>query len=121
MGIVFNNYEETMEGNIINRLFASFSELEQAIESAKATLVKKGNVPEEIMERLKSYDGILEKQRVIASRLCSSIEKEDWNEVNRNVALINGLSSMIRDDARAILSAITLGRDNPADKDTNYC
>jgi hypothetical protein len=112
-----------MEGNnnIIRRLFSSFSELEQAIESAKSTLLKKESIPDEIMERLNSYDGILEKQRVIASRLCQSIEKEDWDEVNRNVALINGLSSMIRDDARAILSAITLGREDLVDKQTNYC
>ena len=44
---------------IIDRLLSSFTELESAIASAKSTLRAKDNVPEEVFERLGSYDGIL--------------------------------------------------------------
>lgn len=98
-----------MQSNIIERLFASFTDLEQAITGAKRTLASKENVPAEIVTRLNSYDGILEKQRGLATRLCDHINKGNWDEVTRHVNLINGLSSMIRDDARAILSAIAKG------------
>jgi hypothetical protein len=92
--------------NIIQKLFQSFTELEDAIGSAKCTLAKRGEIPAEIMERLNSYDGILLKQRNLAHELCTHINQGDWDEVSRHVGLINGLSAMIRDDAKAILSLI---------------
>ena len=108
--------------NIIDRLFSSFNELEHAIESAKATLAKKKAVPEEIVRRLNSYDGILSKQRVLATSLCEHINKGNWDEVTRHVGLINGLSAMIRDDARAILSSVSLNSDQSTeDEITNFC
>ena len=97
-----------MQNNIIERLFSSFSELETAITSAKCTLMKKESVPAEILARLNSYDGILLKQKNLATSLCEHINKGDWDEVARHVSLINGLSAMIRDDARAILKAVSI-------------
>lgn len=111
-----------MQSNIIERLFSSFADLEQAIESAKVTLSKKESVPAEIMERLNSYDGILEKQRRLASTLCKHIEQGNWDEVSRHVTLINGLSAMIRDDARAILSSLSLNSDpKQDDEELPFC
>lgn len=111
-----------MDSTIIERLFASFTDLEQAIESAKTTLASKPSVPKEIVERLNSYDGILEKQRNLANKLCDLIKVGDWDEVSRHVSLINGLSAMIRDDARAILSAISAGEvAEESEEDTNFC
>ena len=107
--------------NIINRLFASFTDLESAINSARATLEEKESVPREVIERLESYDGILSKQRELASRLCESINAGDWGEVTRQVSLINGLSAMIRDDARAILSSLALNSDSEKDEEINFC
>ncbi len=109
-----------MQSNIIDKLYASFTDLETAIESAKKTLAQKENVPDEIMARLKSYDGILAKQRGLAASLCSHIERGNWDEVSRHVGLINGLSAMIRDDARAILSALTDENVN-TEEDVNFC
>ncbi len=105
---------------IIERLFSSFSALEQAIESAKSTLAKKESVPGEILERIKSYDTILSKQRTLATSLCEHINSGNWDEVSRHVNLINGLSSMIRDDARAILKALSNQGENQ-DDDTQIC
>jgi hypothetical protein len=106
---------------MVDRLFLSFSELEQAINGAKATLSAKGTIPDDIMKRLSSYDEILAKQKSLAGDLCDSMQKENWDEVNRLVSLINGLSAMIRDDARAILSALALNTDHKEEEDINFC
>lgn len=107
--------------NIINRLFSSFTELEQAIAGARETLAEKETVPDDVIKRLSSYDGILAKQRELAARLCDSINSGDWDEVSRQVGLINGLSAMIRDDARAILSSLALNSDFEEDETPNFC
>jgi DNA replication initiation complex subunit (GINS family) len=112
---------ETGQGNIIERLFASFQDLENAIEGAKVTLSKKETVPDDIIKRLGSYDGILAKQRTLATALCEHINTGNWDEVSRHVNLINGLSAMIRDDARAILSSISVESEEKAEEKTNYC
>ncbi|NMC61850.1 MAG: hypothetical protein GYA55_01640 [SAR324 cluster bacterium] len=110
-----------MQSNIIEKLYASFADLETAIESAKRTLAQKENVPAEIVERLKSYDGILAKQRGLAASLCEFINQGNWDEVSRHVGLINGLSAMIRDDARAILAALTDDTRVTEEEDINFC
>lgn len=111
-----------MENTIIERLFSSFTDLETAIESAKRTLRTKDHVPGEILARLDSYDGILAKQRGLAASLCEHINKGDWDEVNRHVGLINGLSALIRDDARAILSALVPAKGSAEEDGTsNFC
>ncbi|MDC0357650.1 hypothetical protein OAO01_02460 [Oligoflexia bacterium] len=107
--------------NIINRLFVSFTDLEQAIDKARSTLAAKESIPEEVIERLASYDGILSKQRELAARLCESINAGNWDEVSRTVGLINGLSAMIRDDARAILSSLALNTDVTEEDGANFC
>ena len=111
-----------MQNNIIERLFASFAELDKAIVSAKKTLASKESVPPEVIKRLDSYDGILLKQKTLAKELCEHIASGNWDEVNRHVGLINGLSAMIRDDARAILAALSSAPDKATvDEDMNYC
>lgn len=94
---------------IIERLFSSFTELERAIEGAKASLNARPGVPQTLIDRLNSYDGILEKQRVLATRLCEHINTGNWAEVGRQVNLINGLSAMIKDDACLVLKILAEG------------
>ncbi len=111
-----------MSNHIIDRLFTSFEDLEHAIISAKRTLLQKGNVPDSVLQRLSSYDGILDRQRALARDLCGHINNNNWTEVNRHVSLINGLSAMIRDDARAILSSLALNSDAAsAEDEQNFC
>ncbi len=109
------------QNNIVERLFTSFTELETAIHSAKNTLKSKESVPSEIIERLDSYDGILAKQRALAFTLCHHMEAGEWDEVNRHVSLINGLSAMIRDDARSILSSLSMNTEAREEEDINIC
>jgi hypothetical protein len=113
-----------MESNIIERLFASFSELEVAISKARTTFKNRSTVPDSVLRRLESYDTILAKQRSLAVSLCEAISRKNWDEVNRNVGLINGLSAMIRDDAKAILEAVATKEDHEQinlDENDNFC
>lgn len=112
---------ENVGSTIIERLYASFGELERAISSAKSTLAEKESVPVEIMKRIESYDGILAKQRDLAAKLCECISSGNWDEVARHVSLINGLSGMIRDDARAILGLLSGDKTKEVDSDTQLC
>ena len=111
-----------MEPKIIEKLFASFTELEGAITKARSTFKTRESVPEGVVRRLESYDTILAKQRNLAVALCEAIASKDWDEVTRHVTLINGLSAMIRDDAKAILTAISTNEDGLTDDETsNFC
>lgn len=111
-----------MQSDIIERLFSSFAELEQAITSARAALAKKGEIPRQVLDHLNSYDGILSKQRNLANALQEHMQHGNWDEVSRHVSLINGLSAMIRDDARAILSSLALNSDHEqTDDSVNFC
>lgn len=113
---------ENNSNSIVSRLFSSFTDLEQAIESAKTTLAERDAVPSEVVERLQSYDGILAKQRGLANTLCEHIDAGNWDEVARHVGLINGLSAMIKDDARAILSSLSGDRLLATDdEECNFC
>lgn len=114
--------EKKMESNILERLFASFTELETAITKARNTFKTRSSVPENVVKRLESYDSILAKQRSLAVSLCEAISRKNWDEVNRNVGLINGLSAMIRDDAKAILAAVATPEEvSTTDETENFC
>ncbi len=111
-----------MELTIIERLFTSFSELEAAISKARDTLHQRAEVPTGVLGRLDSYDAILARQRTLAVALCGAITAKDWEEVNRNVSLINGLSKLIREDAQSILKAIATNSLGAEENDEGtYC
>ena len=111
-----------MEPKIIEKLFTSFTELEGAITKARQTFETRKSTPPGVVRRLESYDTILAKQRSLAVALCEAIAEKDWDAVTRHVTLINGLSAMIRDDAKAILSAISTSDDGITDDEANnFC
>lgn len=91
---------------IIKKLFESFNVLELAIISAKKTIEQRPDAPLSVLERLHSYNEILCKQRELAENLDFHCKFGNWDEVARHIKLINGLSGMIRDDAKDILFAI---------------
>lgn len=101
---------------IVDRLMQSFSDLEQAIEGAKSTLKAKVAVPENVLERLESYSDILTRQRELARVLESHVASGNLDEVVRHISLINGLSSMIIDDARGVLCCLS-GSEDALEKD----
>ncbi len=89
---------------LVNKLLESFDELERCITRTREKLSEKTDVSPDIMARVEQYSGIVVKQRGLASDLRKFLQQENWEEVTRHVRLINGLSGMIRDDARAILT-----------------
>lgn len=95
-----------MDKLIITRLFESFCELEKAIKLAKFSITSRDNPPAEIVERIATYEEILEKQRSLASELCSHVQTKNWDQVGRHIKLINAYSMMIRDDAREVMRGV---------------
>ncbi len=93
-----------MSDNLVKKLLVSFDELENCIELTKEVLSSKEGVSEDIQVRVNQYTDIVQKQRKLAIELTDFITKEDWTEVGRHVKIINGLSTMIRDDAQSILT-----------------
>jgi hypothetical protein len=105
---------------VIRRLFQSFVELDRAIASAKATLANREDAPKELIQRIRTYEEILDKQRSLATSLCGHASLGNWEEVSRHVKLINGLSYMIRDDAREITTGAKT-RTVPEDRASMLC
>lgn len=97
-----------MKNLAIKRIFDSFSELENALSTAKRALENCENPPHDLLERISAYERVLEKQRNLATSLCGHATFGDWDEVARHIRIINGLSVMIRDDAREVVSAMQI-------------
>ena len=98
-----------MSEQVVDKLLDSFAELERCISVTKEVLAQRHGVPADIMERVNQYSDIVAKQRGLVLNLRSHLNSHNWEEVGRHIRLINGLSTMIRDDAEAIL----LGSVNP--------
>lgn len=94
-----------MSDSLVSKLLQSFDELERCIEVTKRVLSEKEGVPTDVIQRVEQYSGIVAKQRSLTGELEAFLAREDWAEVSRRVRIINGLSSMIRDDAQSILAA----------------
>lgn len=101
---------------IVSRLLQSFSDLEKAIEGAKSNLKENIKIPDSVLERLESYSDILDRQRELARILEAHVTAGNLSEVSRHITLINGLSGMIIDDARGLLSGLS-GQDEISDKE----
>jgi len=91
---------------VISKLLESFTELETSIRSARIALTKRKDAPKELLDRVENYEKILDKQRKLADEMWSAVAQSNWGEVGRHVKLINALSSMIRDDAREVVTGL---------------
>lgn len=93
-----------MAQSLVEKLLASFDELDRCISVTREVLSQKQGVPDDVLLRVDQYRGIVTKQRELAQGLSTHLAAQNWEEVSRHVRLINGLSAMIRDDAQAILA-----------------
>lgn len=93
-----------MSLGLVEKLLTSFDELDDCISVTKQVLNRKADVPSDVIKRVDQYTDIVNRQRDLADKLKQHIEDQNWIEVSRHVKLINGLSAMIREDARAILT-----------------
>jgi hypothetical protein len=105
-----------MSESLVNKLLESFDELDRCIAHTRDILVQKRGVPVDILQRVEQYSDIVAKQRNLAAGLKGHLLEQNWEEVSRHVRLINGLSSMIRDDAQAILSGSSSEANAPKDQ-----
>lgn len=113
--------QNTESAQIVARLLQSFSDLEKAIEGAKSNLKENVKIPDSVLERLESYSGILDRQRELAQVLEAHVSAGNLTEVARHISLINGLSGMIIDDARGLLSGLS-GHDTIVeDEEISFC
>ena len=95
--------EKSVKKIAISKIFESFHELERAIKRARTSIEQNNKPDQKMIERLDQYEDILEKQKSLATALCGYATLNNWDEVARHVKLINGLSTMIRDDAKELL------------------
>ena len=95
-----------MEVLVLDRLLESLNELENSIAAAQRAVLKGGARPE-IEARLRQYEAMLLRQRQLAVSLDELISQNEWEAVNRSVRLINGISSMLRDDAREVVATLS--------------
>lgn len=102
---------------IVDKLFLSFTELEQAINNAKATLSTKTDIPDDVFVRLNSYDDILFKQRSLASSLIYDLKQGDFEEARRKIGIINKLSQMIVSDVKDIV--VLFNKEIEEEQETN--
>ncbi len=100
----------------IKRLFESFSELDSAIRGLRATTERNGQGNKVLDGRIRVYEEMLNKQKALALALCAYATLGNWNEVTRHIRLINGLSTMLRDDARELLSGLRPATKSPPDE-----
>jgi hypothetical protein len=103
-----------MAHEVIKRLFSSFDELENSINIAKKALSIRVPIQHAVLQRLANYEDILSKQRRLAEKLCEHIMSSNWQEVNRHIRLINGLSALIYGDAKE-LSETILADEQPSE------
>ncbi|MCB0335383.1 MAG: hypothetical protein KDD62_03735 [Bdellovibrionales bacterium] len=105
-----------MNNEQLTKLFGSLKTLETTIENVYERLASKENVSDKVLERVASYRKICDMQKRFSIQLEQKLGEKKYEEVARLVKLINGLSAMIMDDARLILSGIELEKD-----DFHYC
>lgn len=92
--------------NVIERLSQSLDELEAAINRAKERV---SNQPT-IIQRLNYYDEMLGKQRALTSELVVEMTQPQVNadKISSIIGKINGLSELIRTDAREVVDQIKM-------------
>ena len=88
----------------LNKLFASLDDLDNAINNAKKILVAKDS-SKRLLDRMDTYSEILSKQRALANTLSEKIKTNEVESISRIVSIISGLSFMLRDDTKEILSS----------------
>lgn len=98
-----------MQALVLERLLESLGELEESIQSAQRALLNKKGAEPELEQRLRQYESMLLQQRQLAFDLNDLIEKGSWESVARAVRIINGISTMLRDDARQVVASLSGG------------
>ncbi len=90
----------------LDRLLESLNELELSIHAAHRALANRIDARPELEERLHQYESMLLAQRRAADELEDAMKQESWEAVERCIRIINGISTMLRDDAREVVALL---------------
>ncbi len=88
---------------VITRLRESLDNLEKSVFSAKIAVSNQDVVSAEVIKRISNYEDVISKQRTLVDRLNSVMECGKTDEAMHLIKVINGLSSMIYDDANDLI------------------
>lgn len=105
-----------MGNEVIKKLFSSLDELDHSIQLARRALSVRVPYDQSLLQRIENYEEVLSKQRRLAERMCEYIVLGNWDEVNRHVKLINGLSSMIYADAKELTESLISVENEPEEE-----
>lgn len=83
----------------IRRLYQAFDRLEEAIRCSRKTLFSQQHFNLELLQKFADYEEILVQQRRLATKLCSNIVNDNWDQVRIQVSLLNRLAKQIHRDA----------------------
>jgi len=89
---------------LIIKLMASLTEVQETVKDTREKLNQRNDVPQDVFNRLDSYDEIVTKQKILCEELDNHFKTKNVVEIARCVKLMNCYSSMIRDDAHEILT-----------------
>ena len=102
--------------DVLFRLKESIDLLESSVVAAKNTLASKYGAEHPCVLRLDSYGDAILGQRNFIVELQDALNNQNLDEVFRLTQLINGISHMIKEDARSLVESMYNG-DNACDID----
>jgi hypothetical protein len=94
------------KSEVLNRLSQAITQLEDAVFAAKDTIENKPEYPLEAIERLDHYLEIVAQQRSTLLAISDLMDAGNMEQLAIEVHKVNGLSAMIRDDARELLGVL---------------
>jgi len=102
---------------IIARLSKSIDELEHSIIQATEALSLKFGENHSTTIRLNEYNKAIQNQRKQIEKLTEAIQNNNFEEISRGVSIINGLSHMIKEDAKGLVESMFSENTSVIDKD----
>jgi chromosome segregation and condensation protein ScpB len=89
--------------DVIKTLHESLDNLENSIRTAKAVVCKQDPVAADVLKRILNYEEVITKQRGLVNKLIVMLETGKADEAIHLIKIINGLSSMIFEDANDLV------------------
>ena len=95
-----------MPHRLADELFKSLRNLEEAIAQTKRIVEEQQEARPDVVERLRCYEEVLRKQKILADALVRHITDQNWDQVRRHVELIRGSSVLIQLDSESMVATM---------------
>jgi hypothetical protein len=90
----------------LQQLERSLKNLEDAIKGVHKRFTERNDVPEHIITRINQYSDICARQHILCAELKFELEEQDIEQVAQQIKVINGLSAMLVEDVKQLLSGM---------------